>query len=156
MAKRGKRKSTRKGQRRITARRAYAPAKRRRRRNPKAGLSASDMRDLGSAAAGGIAAGFLTSYLEGNKPPALAAVPTELVGAALGVALAMFGKTPITKNVAAGMISFSAGNMASNWAAMGTTTAPAGLYSPTVGALHYAPSPAAAINVGGLTFAVSE
>tara|TARA_R110002060_G_scaffold245_2_gene551 strand:- start:337 stop:774 length:438 start_codon:yes stop_codon:yes gene_type:complete len=143
---------------RTTARKAYAP--KRRRKNPKAGLSPADMRDLGSAAAGGVAAGFLTSYLEGNKPPALAAVPTEIVGAALGVAIAMFGKTPVTKNIAAGMISYSAGNLAANWAGMGQTPAvdpsTAGLYSPNVGALHYTSPPPSAINVAGLTFAVSE
>ena len=159
MAKRKRRKnSTKRGGLRRTSRRAYAPpTRRRRRKNPKAGLSPADMRDLGSAAAGGVAAGFLTSYLEGNKPPALAAVPTEIVGAALGVAIAMFGKTPVTKNIAAGMISYSAGNMAANWAAMGQAPAgPAGLYSPSVGALHYTSPPPSAINVAGLTFAVSE
>ena len=161
MAKRKRKKnSTKRGQIRRTSRRAYLPPKRRRRKNPKAGISPADMRDLGAAAAGGLAAGFLTSYLDQNKPPALQAVPTALVGAAAGVAIAAFGKTPVTKNLAAGMISYAAGNMAANWAASGGLAGPttAGLYSPNVGALHYsAPSHSSgAINVAGLTFAVSE
>ena len=152
-----RRTNTRKGMTRTTARKAYAP--RRRRSNPKAGLSPADIRDLGSAAAGGLGAGLLTSYLEENKPAALAAVPTEVVGAGIGVALAMFGKTPILKNLAAGMISYSAGSWAANMAKAQMTKVP-GLYSPSVGALTYGTpnnsTSAGAINVAGLTFAVEE
>lgn len=155
-ARKRKKNSTKRGQMRRTSRRAYVkpPTRRRRKKNPKAGISPADMRDLGAAAAGGLAAGFLTSYLEGAKPAALAAVPTEIVGAAAGVALAAFGGTPVTKNLAAGMISYAAGNLASKWSGM-APAAPAGLYSPSVGALHHSPDHDA-INVAGLTFAVSE
>jgi hypothetical protein len=107
---------------------------------------------------GGVGAGLLTGYLDANKPAMLAQVPTEIVGAGLGVAIAMFGKTPITKNLAAGMISYSAGSWAANMAKAQTVSVP-GLYSPSVGALHQLPSTPHAgstINVGGLTFAVEE
>ena len=159
MARR-KRKNTKRGGMRKTSRRAYTPAPRRRKRNPKAGLSPADMRDLGSAAVGGVGAGLLTSYLDANKPAMLSQVPTEIVGAGLGVAIAMFGKTPITKNLAAGMISYSAGSWAANMAKAQTAPASgAGLYSPSVGALTHGsishPS-ANTINVAGLTFAVEE
>jgi hypothetical protein len=162
-----KKRSTRKGMVRRTARRAYKKntPTRRRRKNPKAGLSPADIRDLGSAAAGGVGAGILTTYLEANKPAALAQVPTEIVAAALGVTIAAFGKTPIMKNLSAGMISFAAGNWAANMTK--AKVAPAGgvpgLYSPNVGALHHVNTRhlphhhhGSTINVGGLTFAVEE
>jgi hypothetical protein len=154
MAKRKtKRRSTTRGMPRKTARKAYAP-KRRKRRNPKAGLSPADLRDLGSAAAGGIGAGIVTGYLDNNKPDMLKQVPTEIVAAGLGVALAAFGKTPMLKNLAAGMVSFAAGSYAKEI----TKPKVEGLFSPSVGALMYN-NPMHhhdEIHVGALTFAVEE
>ena len=91
---------------------AKAVTKRGKRRNPKAGLSANDMKDLGTAAIGGAAAGALTSYLEDNKPEFLDKVPLEIVSIGAGVALAMFGKTPAMKNVSRGIVSYGAGRLA--------------------------------------------
>jgi hypothetical protein len=88
-----------------------AVTRRAKRRNPKAGLSANDMKDLGTAAIGGAAAGALTSYLEDNKPEFLAQVPLEIVSIGAGVALAMFGKTPAMKNVSRGIVSYGAGRL---------------------------------------------
>ena len=157
MAKRKtKRRNTKRGMTRRTARKAFAP-KRRKRRNPKAGLSPADLRDLGSAAAGGIGAGIVTGYLDSNKPEMLKAVPTEIVAAGLGVALAAFGKTPMLKNLAAGMVSFAAGNYANSVIYPKPKGGPDGLFSPSVGALMYNnPSHHDEIHVGALTFAVEE
>ena len=90
---------------------AKAVTRRAKRRNPKAGLSAADMKDLGTAAIGGAAAGALTSYLEDNKPDFLEKVPLEIVSIGAGVALAMFGKTPAMKNVSRGIVSYGAGRL---------------------------------------------
>lgn len=154
MAKR--RKTKRKNTRRAPARRSNpTPARRRRRKsNPKPGLSAADMKDLGAAAAGGMGAGILTGYLEKNKPEMLKAVPTEIISAGLGVALATFGKTPVLKNLSAGMISFAAGSYAKNI----TTPKVEGLFSPSVGALMYNPhnGHGEEIHVGALTYAIEE
>jgi len=155
MAKRKRKRTTKKGMTRRTARKAFAPT-RRRKRNPKAGLSPADLRDLGSAAAGGIGAGIVTGYLERNKPPMLAKVPTELVAAGAGIAIATFGKTPMLKNLAAGMVSFAAGSYAKQ------ITAPKveGIFSPpSVGALMYNNpyhDETSAVHVGALTFAIEE
>jgi len=150
--------------RRTPARRrnpAHKPPARRRKRNPKAGLTNADIRDLGSAAVGGVGAGLLTSYLDSNKPQALAQVPTEIVAAGLGVAIAAFGKTPILKNLSAGMISFAAGNWAAGMANKKSVSNVPGLMPSNVGALHMNPAhyhsnPGHTINVAGLTFAVEE
>jgi hypothetical protein len=108
-----KRKGTKKGMTRKTARKAYAknPVARRRKSNPKAGITPQELKDLGTAAVGGAAAGALTSYLEDNKPDFLEKVPLEIVSIGAGIALAMFGKTPAMKNVSRGIVSYGAGRL---------------------------------------------
>ena len=138
---------------------------RRRRRNPKAGLTAADVKDLGTAAVGGAAAGALTAYLEDAKPQMLAAVPTEVVSAGLGIALAMFGKTPALKNVSRGMVSYSAGRLTERMIA----DKPAASAPPQTGALVYSnpghygshslPNPghySDSLHVGGLVFSMED
>ena len=138
---------------------------RRRRRNPKAGLTPQEVKDLGTASIGGAAAGALTAYLEDAKPAFLDKVPTEVVSAGLGIALAMFGKTPALKNVSRGMLSYSAGRLTERMIADKPAAAP-----PQTGALVYSnpghyggghalPNPghySDSLHVGGLVFSMED
>ena len=119
--------------RRAPSRAKANPAPRRRKSNPKAGLSSADMKDLGTSAIGGATAGAVTAYLEDSKPAFLAQVPLEIVSAGLGVALAMFGKTPAMKNISRGMVSYAAGRMAERLAseAKADVVDPGGIVDPT-------------------------
>ena len=153
MAARKRRKSPAK---RAPARRS--PAKRsnpvrRRRRNPKAGLTSADVKDLGTASIGGAAAGAVTAYLEDAKPAFLAAVPTEVVSAGLGIALAMFGKTPALKNVSRGMVSYAADQ------APATQTGALVYTNPGHYGGHSLPNPghySDELHVGGLVFSMED
>jgi hypothetical protein len=109
-----RKKATRKAPARKNPTRKANPV-RARRKNPKAGLSPAEVKDLGTAAIGGAAAGAVTSYLESNKPTFLAQVPTEAVSIAAGLAIAMFGKTPAMKNVSRGMVAYGAGALAQRY-----------------------------------------
>lgn len=159
-----KRRSTRRSPAKRTARRS--PAKRnpvrRRRRNPKAGLTAADVKDLGTASIGGATAGALTAYLEGAKPQFLQAVPTEVVSAGLGVALAMFGKTPALKNVSRGMVSYAAGRLTERLIAdQGAATQTGALVyaNPAHYGGHSLPNPghySDELHVGGLVFSMED
>tara|TARA_R110002060_G_scaffold862_4_gene2058 strand:+ start:2992 stop:3534 length:543 start_codon:yes stop_codon:yes gene_type:complete len=163
------RKRTRKSPaRRPAARRAPARKSnpvRRRRSNPKAGLTAADVKDLGTAGIGGAAAGALTAYLEGAKPKMLEAVPTEVVSAGLGIALAMFGKTPALKNVSRGMVSYAAGRITERMIAPGPPAAAAqtsglvfanpGHYGSLPNPGHYS-NPHDELHVGGLVFSMED
>ena len=166
-----KKKGTKKGMTRKTARKAYAknPVARRRKSNPK-GITPREMKDLATSAVGGAAAGAVTSYLEDNKPAALEAVPTELVSVGVGVALAMFVKAPAMKNVGHGMIAYGAGRftermLAENKTASGTGTSTddpklEGLVFANPG--HYgsmgygSPSFNDQLHVGGLVFSMED
>ena len=107
-----RRKTTR---RRTTTRRA--PAKRanpvrRRRRNPKAGITPQELRNLAMSAAGGAAAGAITNYLDQAKPKFLESVPTEGVAIIAGAVMTAFGKPPAIKHIARGMVAYGAGELA--------------------------------------------
>ena len=119
-----KRKSKRSPARRRAAPKLKNPTRRKRRANPKAGISPQELRNLGMAAAGGAAAGALTNYLDQAKPAFLKSVPTEGVAIIAGALLTAFGKTPIMKNLAIGMVSYGAGELASRMTGPGTFTAP--------------------------------
>ena len=128
-----KKRSTRKGGVRRTARRAYskkANPVRRKRRNPKAGISPQELRNLGMAAMGGAAAGAITNYLDQAKPAFLASVPTEGVAIIAGAVMTAFGKTPAIKNLAIGMVAYGAGELASRLTGPGTFAAPAAAIAP--------------------------
>ena len=134
-----------------------APSKSRK-RNPKAGLSPQEIRDLGTSAIGGAAAGALTSYLEDNKPDFLEKVPTEVVSIAAGVGLAMFGKTPALKNLSRGIVAYGAGRMTERF--MSEQQAPAAPAPPQTAALVYS-NPSHyynddEIHVGGLVFSMED
>ena len=133
---------------------------RNRKRNPKAGLSQQEMRNLGTSAIGGAAAGALTSYLDDNKPDFLEKVPTEIVAIAAGVGLAMFGKTPALKNLSRGVVAYGAGRMTERFMA-DQAAAPAAappqtaalMYSnPQYNPGHYNDE----IHVGGLVFSLED
>ena len=171
-----KKKGTKKGMTRKTARKAYAknPVARRRKSNPKAGITPQEMKDLATSAVGGAAAGAVTSYLEDNKPTALEAVPTELVSVGVGIALAMFVKAPAMKNVGHGMIAYGAGRftermLAENKAKSGNgngngngtgDSQTAGLVFANPGHYgsmgHSAPSFNDQLHVGGLVFSMED
>jgi hypothetical protein len=162
MAARKRRKSPAK---RAPARRS--PAKRsnpvrRRRRNPKAGLTSADVKDLGTASIGGAAAGAVTAYLEDAKPAFLAAVPTEVVSAGLGIALAMSGKTPALKNVSRGMVSYAAGRLGERLIAdqaPATQTGALVYTNPGHYGGHSLPNPghySDELHVGGLVFSMED
>jgi|TARA_R110000824_G_scaffold217476_2_gene403966 hypothetical protein len=160
-----RKRSTRKGQVRKTARRAYKKnpvARRAKRRNPKAGLSANEIKDLGTAAIGGAASGALTAYLEGAKPKFLEKVPTEVVSAAAGLALAMFGKTPAMKNISRGMVSYAAGRLTERVVANAPAAAPSPVSSLVYanpghyGSIGYDYDTTEDLHVGGLVFSMED
>ena len=162
--KRTTRRATRRAPARRTAARKSNPV-RRRRRNPKAGLTPQEVKDLGTASIGGAAAGALPAYLDDAKPNFLDKVPTEVVSAGLGIALAMFGKTPALKNVSRGMVSYSAGRLterliADNKAPEAPPQTSALVYSnPGHYGGHALPNPghySDELHVGGLVFSMED
>ena len=139
------------------------PVKRRKRSNPKAGISPQELRNLGMAAMGGAAAGAFTNYLDQAKPAFLKSVPTEGVAIIAGAVMTAFGKTPAIKNLAIGMVAYGAGELASRLTGPGTFAAPAAVTSaPGVSRLvHSNPYgtgivPTSSAHVGGLLVTVKE
>jgi hypothetical protein len=149
--------------RRASAKKAN-PVRRRKRSNPKAGISPQELRALGMAAMGGAAAGAFTNYLDQAKPAFLASVPTEGVAIIAGAVMTAFGKTPAIKNLAIGMVAYGAGELASRLTGPGTFAAPAAaLPAPGVSRLvHSNPYhstgivPSSSAHVGNLLVTVKE
>jgi hypothetical protein len=118
------RRKTRKApaRRRTTARRSNpAPARRRKRANP----MQATIRKLAAAAVGGAAAGALVNVLDRNKPQFLAAVPSAGVPIIAGALLSQYGKGAHMKDVAAGMVAYGAGELASQFTGPSAPSAPA-------------------------------
>ena len=137
---------------------------RRRRSNP----AAATMKKLGAAAVGGAIAGFVSNYADKAKPAFLQAVPTAAIPIIAGALLGQYGKGAHMKDVAAGMVAYGAGELATTFTGGGGIAAPAIAppAAPGVGALvmsnpgHYLSNPGhyghQSAHVGNLLVTVKE
>jgi len=74
-----------------------------------------DMKKLGAAAVGGALAGVVVNYADKAKPAFLSAVPTAAIPIILGALIGQYGKGASMKDVAAGMVAYGAGELASGF-----------------------------------------
>ena len=148
--------------RRRTTRKNPAPVRRRRKRaNP----MQATIKKLAAAAAGGAAAGVLSNYIDKAKPAFLQAVPTAAVPIIAGALLGQYGKGAHMKDVAAGMVAYGAGELASTFtgpsapavvAPVATAPGVAGLISTGIHSNpgHYAQNMHSSAHVGNLLVTV--
>ena len=74
-------------------------------------LTGPETKNLTGAAAGGAISGAATSYIDDMKPDFLAAIPSGVITAALGVVVVAMSRQPIAKAIGGGMVAHAVGDM---------------------------------------------